>query len=364
MYRTIPAKSMKNNFNVIGVMSGTSLDGLDIAFCEFTKSGKRWSFNIHHSAVIRYPASFKQRLSNANHASAQDLMALDADLGKFIGNACYKFIQTNAVQPDFIASHGHTIFHQPQRGFTTQIGNGNAICAVTGIPVICDFRSLDVVRNGQGAPLVPAGDRSLFADHDICLNLGGIANLSAEVGGVRKAFDICFCNMPLNYVMNKVGREFDRGGVLSSTGKVNEKLLHDLQSIYRMWRKKRPSLGREQFDEFVKPLLDNRKITIPDKLATVSESAAMEIVAAAETMKGKSMLCTGGGAFNSFLISRILHHAEDAIAIVIPENDVVKFKEALVFAFLGVLRFRGETNCLSTVTGASRDSSGGVMIGF
>jgi anhydro-N-acetylmuramic acid kinase len=355
---------MKNNFNVIGVMSGTSLDGLDIASCEFHKTGKHWSFLIQHASLTPYPARFRQRLSDANRTSAQDLMTLDADLGKFIGKACHKFIQTNGVRPDFIASHGHTIFHQPHRGFTTQVGNGNAIHAAAGVPVICDFRSLDVMLGGQGAPLVPAGDRSLFADHDICLNMGGIANLSADVNGERKAFDICFCNMALNYLMNMTGKEFDKGGALSSTGEVNGRLLSDLQKIYRKWRTKRPSLGREQFDQFLKPLLDNKKIAMKDKLATATESAAMEIIAAAETMKGKSMLCTGGGTFNSFLVSRILHHAGDNISIVIPEDDVVKFKEALVFAFLGILRFRGEMNCLRSVTGATRDSSAGVMIGF
>jgi anhydro-N-acetylmuramic acid kinase len=355
---------MKNNFKVIGMMSGTSLDGLDIACCEFGKKGRRWDFTIERAEVIRYPRTVTQKISTAPALSAMDFEELDTWYGRFLGKACMKFMRDYNLAPDFIASHGHTIFHQPHRGFTTQIGNGNAIHAETGVPVICDFRSLDVLRGGQGAPLVPAGDRFLFNDYDICLNLGGIANLSAQLGGDRKAYDICFCNMALNFLMNSVEKEFDKGGEKSSLGRVDQSLLDDLRRVYRPWKKKRPSLGREIFDESVVPLLRKRRIPLNDKLATCTESAAIEIVEAAREMKGKSMLCTGGGAFNSFFMSRLLHHAGDDISIIIPDENIVKFKEALVFAFLGVLRFRREVNCFSSVTGASADSSGGVMIGF
>lgn len=355
---------MKNNYKVIGMMSGTSLDGLDIAYCEFEKQQTGWNFSVVHAAVIRYPRGLKEKLSTAHKLEAVDFMALDAELGRYIGKALKKFTEENAVSPEFIASHGHTIFHQPHLGFTTQIGNGNAIHAATGIPVICDFRSLDVSLGGQGAPLVPAGDRLLFAEHDTCLNLGGIANLSAEIEGERKAFDICFCNMTLNYLVSSLGKEYDKGGEISSSGEVDQPLLRDLGNLYRSIRKKRPSLGREMFESAVIPLLKKRRIPLQNKLATCTESTAIEIVNAAVQMNGKSMLCTGGGAFNSYLISRILEHAGDSISIIIPDDAIIKFKEALVFAFLGVLRTRGEVNCLRSVTGASRDNSGGVMIGF
>jgi anhydro-N-acetylmuramic acid kinase len=355
---------MKNNFKVIGMMSGTSLDGLDIAFCEFRKDKRSWDFEIQKAAVIRYPRTWGKRLSEAHLLSSEELMSLDSDFGKYLGQACRKFVLENGLDPEFICSHGHTVLHQPQRGFTLQIGNGNAIHAETGLPVVYDFRSLDVMHGGQGAPLVPAGDKFLFSDNEICLNLGGIANLSADVASSRKAFDICFCNMALNYLMGKKGKEYDHGGNFSSTGLVNEKLLRQLARVYRPLKKKRPSLGREMFEKWVKPLLDDKSISIEDKLATCTESAAIEIVEAAVGMKGKSMLCTGGGAFNSYLISRILDHSADRIAIIVPDEQIIKFKEALVFAFLGVLRVRGEVNCLSSVTGASKDSSGGVTIGF
>jgi anhydro-N-acetylmuramic acid kinase len=355
---------MKNNFKVIGMMSGTSLDGLDIAFCEFRKEKRTWDFEIRKSQVIRYPRTWLKRLSQAHLLNPEELMSLDSDFGKFLGQACRKFVTDNALDPQFICSHGHTVLHQPKRGFTLQIGNGNAIHAQTGLPVVYDFRSLDVMLGGEGAPLVPAGDRFLFSEQDICLNLGGIANLSATVGSERQAFDICFCNMSLNYLMGKKGKEYDRGGSLSSTGKVNEKLLGQLSRVYKPLRKKRPSLGREMFEKWVQPILDDKSISLQDKLATCTESTAIEIVEAAIGMKGRSMLCTGGGAFNSYLISRILDHSSDRISIIVPDEQIIKFKEALVFAFLGVLRVRGEVNCLSSVTGASKDSSGGVTIGF
>lgn len=355
---------MKNNYKVIGMMSGTSLDGLDIAYCEFEEKNGQWNFSVTQSAVIRYPGALKEKLTTAHKSGSADFMALDAELGRFLGKNVKQFIEKNRVAPEFVASHGHTVFHQPQRGFTTQIGNGNAIHAATGLPVICDFRSLDVALGGQGAPLVPVGDKLLFAEHDICLNLGGIANLSADIKGERKAYDICFCNMTLNYLMASIGKEYDKGGEMSSSGEIDQPLLKDLGTLYRSIRKKRPSLGREMFENSVIPLLKKRKIPLEDKLATCTESTAIEIMSAAAGMNGKSMLCTGGGAFNSFLISRILEHAGDNVSIIIPDDAIIKFKEAVVFAFLGVLRTRGEVNCLSSVTGASRDNSGGVMIGF
>jgi anhydro-N-acetylmuramic acid kinase len=355
---------MKNNFNVIGLMSGTSLDGLDIALCEFHKNRNKWDFSIRNSATVKYPSALSKKLAEAHQTTSENLMALDSELGKFFGKACLKFMETNSIKPDFIASHGHTILHRPDRGFTTQIGNGNAIHSVTGLPVVYDFRSLDVMLGGQGAPLVPIGDRLLFSEHDTCLNLGGIANLSSEVKSERHAFDICFCNMGLNYLMNSLGREFDRNGEKSSTGEVDSKLLGKLRQLYRPLKKKRPSLGRELFESAFQPLLARERISIENKLATFTESIAIEIVDAAVTMKGNSMLCSGGGVFNSFLISRILQHAGDSLTIIIPDKEIIKFKEALIFAFLGVLSVRGEHNALASVTGATRDSSGGVKIGF
>jgi anhydro-N-acetylmuramic acid kinase len=268
------------------------------------------------------------------------------------------------LRADFIASHGHTIFHQPQKGFTYQLGSGQALQTSSGLPVVYDFRSLDVLLGGQGAPLVPIGDRHLFGDFDVCLNLGGIANLSLERGKDRIAFDICFCNSGSNLLIAEIGKSFDDKGQRAATGEVNSKLLNQLQKLYGKLRAKRPSLGRELFEASFKPLLENSGISLEDKLATWTESAAIEIITSLPADKKVFVLCTGGGAFNSFLMSRILHHASDNVSLIIPSDEVVKFKEALVFAFLGVLRVRGEVNCLKSVTGARTNSSSGLLVGL
>jgi anhydro-N-acetylmuramic acid kinase len=352
-------------YTAIGLMSGTSLDGLDIVCCTFKKITSGWEYEIEKGETIKYDASWLKKLSTAHLLSGEDLMGLDAAYGKYIANAVTKFISKHKLKADFIASHGHTIFHQPEKGFTYQLGNGKTIHAVTGLPVVYDFRTLDVALGGEGAPLVPAGDKFLFSEYDICLNLGGIANLSSDVKKQRIAYDITFCNMGLNYLMSIIGKEFDKGGEMASEGEINKSLLNKLTKINAKFRAKRPSLGREIFEKQIQSLADDKVIPLKDKLRTFVESSATEIAfAILELKKNAKVLCTGGGAFNSFLISRILEHCGDDATLIIPEDEVVKFKEAVVFAFLGMLRTRNEVNCLKSVTGASRDSSGGMIVGF
>lgn len=355
----------KQRYKVIGLMSGTSLDGLDIAACTIEHAAKGWSFKIHHAETIRYAASWVKKLAGAHLLPSGNLIETDIRYGKLIGSAVVKFMNEKKFRPDFISSHGHTIFHQPSKGFTYQMGNGNAIHAVTGLPVVCDFRSMDVLRGGEGAPLVPAGDKFLFSGYDICLNLGGIANLSMEVHRERIAFDVCFTNMALNYLALKAGKKFDPNGQMAGAGDVNRILLRKLNTLYKKFRHNRPSLGREIFEEKIRPLLDDDAVPLRDRLATLTESAAHEIARAIPAnRKIRKVLCTGGGAFNSFLISRILELGGDRLTLILPDEDIIKFKEAVVFAFLGVLRVRDEVNCLKSVTGATRDSSAGVLVGF
>ena len=355
----------KEKYHVLGLMSGTSLDGLDIAFCTFTKNQNSWKFAINEAATIPYSKAWHKRLAEAHSLDAPELVRTDVEYGKYLGEQCLAFLSANRLKPDFITSHGHTIFHQPQKSFTLQIGNGNALYAVTNIPVVCDLRSMDVMRGGQGAPLVPAGDQWLFNDYDVCLNLGGIANLSTEIKKQRIAFDVCFVNMGLNYLAEKVGKKFDRNGMLAAEGEVNAKLLSRLNNVYTRLRKRRPSLGREIFEKSVRPLLDDSSISVHDALRTVTEAAAFEIIETVRALrKNARVLCTGGGTFNSFLVSRMLEIGGDDVTLIIPDDDIIKFKEALVFAFLGVLRVRDEVNCLKSVTGAVQDSSGGILVGF
>jgi anhydro-N-acetylmuramic acid kinase len=356
----------KNNYKVIGLMSGTSLDGLDVAYCQFSKAGKVWKYEILRATTIDYTAAWTQRISSAHHLSGEDLVSLNVAYGKLLGKLCKDFIQRNKIgKVDFIASHGHTIFHQPAKGFTYQIGDGSAIYAECGVPVVYDFRSLDVMRGGQGAPLVPAGDKVLFSNYDVCLNLGGIANLSIDIRKQRKAYDICFANMGLNHLARQANKKYDAGGAMAEKGDLNVRMLQALNKIYEDMRLIRPSLGRELFEEKILGVLNDEKISLNDRLRTCTESIAMEIVKAVTAYHRKlNVLCTGGGAFNSFLISKLLEHGGDDVSWIVPDENVVKYKEALVFAFLGVLRARREVNCLKSVTGALSDSSSGVLAGF
>jgi len=346
-------------------MSGTSLDGVDIACCTF-QFDNGWTFSLESAQTIPYPVAWSNKLKNAHTLSAEKLLALDSEYGTYLGSLCNAFSKKNKIKNlHFIASHGHTIFHQPENKFTLQIGNGNALHAATSFPVINDFRSLDVLYGGQGAPLVPIGDKYLFSEYDVCLNLGGIANLSLYHKKDRIAYDVCFLNMGLNYLAQKIRKPYDAAGGRASNGEINNALLKKLDNVYAGTRGKRPSLGRELFEKKIQPLLDNKSISSEDKLRTFTESAASEIVNAIKKYgNNQTVLCTGGGTFNTFLIYRMVELAGDDITFVIPENDIINFKEAIVFGFLGVLRIRNEANSLKSVTGASQDSSGGVMIGF
>lgn len=345
-------------------MSGTSLDGLDIAYCHFTNQKIRWKYSIKTATTIKYSKTWIKKLASAHKLLGEELLTLDMEYGAFLGEACKQFIEQHNIKVDFIASHGHTIFHQPAKRITYQIGNGNAIHATCGIPVIYDFRNLDVQLGGEGAPLVPVGDKLLFSEYDVCLNLGGIANLSMENAG-RVAYDVCFMNMGLNYLAEKVGKPFDEGGRLASRGTVNNRMAAKLNKVYSAMRMKRPSLSREIFEKQIKPILESIEISIEDKLCTFTESSAREIAhAIVSGKKNVKVLCTGGGTFNAFFVSCLLEHCGDSAGLIIPEEEVVKYKEALVFSFLGVLRLQRQVNCLRSVTGASHDSCSGVIIGM
>lgn len=355
----------RNKYKVIGLMSGTSLDGLDIVYCKI-KVEKKIKFKILFTTTKKYTPDWKTKLSSAHTLTASQLFSLDHFYGQYLAKATLDFIKENKIKDvDFIASHGHTIFHQPKNGFTYQLGSGQTIHDVSGLPVVFDFRSLDVIRGGEGAPLVPIGDRYFFSEYDICLNLGGIANLSMEYKGKRIAFDFCFANMGLNFLSAKVRKEFDKNGRLASSGAIDETMLKQLESVYVPLRKSRPSLGREGFEKSIQSILNNDAIPLQNRLRTFCESIAIETANAIPTKKNKmKLLVTGGGALNSFLIQTLKAKLKDRVEVVIPQKQVIEFKEAVVFALLGVLRVRGEVNCLKSVTGASKDSSGGVMVGF
>lgn len=356
----------KNKFRVIGLMSGTSLDGLDIAYCKLIHKKKKWKFEIVKATTLKYSPVWRKKLLSAHLLQAEDLLALHSEYGIFLGKTSREFMRKSKIEKiDFIASHGHTIFHQPKRNFTFQLGDGNSIHAVSKLPVVFDFRSQDVALGGEGAPLVPIGDRYLFHSFDICLNLGGISNLSMEIEEERIAFDICFVNMGLNYLAQLNGKEYDEKGAWAAKGNIHAALLQKLNKAYQGLRKGRPSLGREGFEKLIQPLLNDKKISLNDRLRTFCESIAIEIAAAIPSSKRNlKLLATGGGALNTFLIQLLSERLKGNVKLIVPEKKIIDFKEALVFALLGALRMRNEVNVLKSVTGAKQDSSSGAIIGF
>lgn len=339
----------------IGLMSGTSLDGVDIVYVRFDKEDE-YSFDIIYSKTISYSNSWKQELKNAFSQSKEELNLLDIEYGKFLGNLVNDFIVKYEIKElDFIASHGHTIFHKPNEGYTLQIGDGNTISQITGHKVVCDFRTQDVELGGQGAPLVPIGDELLFSEYGYCLNLGGFANISFEHNNERIAFDICPVNIVMNFYANKKGLEYDDKGILASKGKIDTLLLLELNEIdfYKSLQPK--SLGYEFVVSDVFPMIEKYNIEIEDVLRTFVQHIVVQISNKINS-PGK-LLITGGGAFNAFLINELKKMISNEI--VVPNETITNYKEALIFSFLGMLRIDNQTNCLKSVTGAKKDHSSG-----
>lgn len=345
----------------IGLMSGTSLDGLDIAYCHFDYTDK-WNFELLASHTYPYPSEWKEKLSRLEQKSAWEYAKANVDLGHYFGRKVNEFKQQYRVEKlDFIASHGHTIFHRPDIGITTQIGDIDSIAAETGHLVVGNFRTFDVALGGQGAPLVPIGDQLLFADYDGCLNLGGFSNISFNNDGKRLAFDISPCNMILNLLANQMGMDYDRDGLMAKGGTMIEELFEELNSLEYYSRKAPKSLGKEWLVEEFLPIIPNN-ISTADLLRTTTEHIACQIATVINSHRLQSIMITGGGALNTFLIECISRHCP-LTKVVIPSAEVINYKEAIIFAFLGVLRISGDNNCLSSVTGAKADNCGGNISG-
>ena len=344
-------------FKVLGLMSGTSLDGLDLALCTFDIIDDIWSFSIERAETIKYSKQLLAKLIEAPKMRAEQFALLDSDLGKFFAKTVVKFLGNENI--DLIASHGHTIFQQPEINFTKQIGAGAAIYAATGIPTACDFRAVDVFLGGQGAPLVPLGDQILFSEHDYCINLGGIANISYVEGDTMKAYDICPVNQVFNYVAEKFNKEYDDSGEIAKKGVLNIGLFQRLNDkpFYAIPPPK--SLGREWVEEEVLNEINN--YSLEDFQRTFAEHVAYQIVTSIKG-DGKSILLTGGGAYNDFLIS-LLKQKLVGHKVIVPQPAIIDFKEALIFAFLGIQGALGNITSLSSVTGASRDSLSMAMYG-
>lgn len=348
---------LSKKYSVLGVMSGTSLDGIDFCWVKFHNK-KGWQFEIKHAETIAYSLKWKNKLQSAHLLSSAKLHELNREYSLFLSKKIAEFISYNTItELDFISSHGHTVLHQPHLGITLQIGNLMEITQFINVPIICDFRSQDVQLGGQGAPLVPMGDQLLFNEYTYCLNLGGFANISFQEKDQRIAFDICPVNIVLNYYAEKLGFDFDKDGEIAKKNEPHEPLLYALNQL-EFYQKNYPkSLGKEWVESDFTPIIEKFDLPTETIISTLTHHAAFQINKVIQP--NSTLLVTGGGAFNTYLISHLQKDA--SVQLVLPSNYLINFKEALIFALLGVLRFRGETNVLSSVTGASTNHSSGII---
>ena len=407
-------------YKVIGLMSGSSLDGLDIVYVHLQESAstikdgpRKWEFTILHADTYPYTEEWRNRLATARDLSAGEYLLLHTAYGNYLGEQVLRFIEKHNLhyQVQLISSHGHTTFHLPQQKMTAQLGDGAALAATTKINVVSDLRAMDVALGGQGAPIVPVGERMLLGDYGFFLNLGGIANVSAhgargigqgdsgagsqESAGKFVAFDVCPANRVLNELAALAGREFDAGGEIAARGQVAEGLLQQLNALPYYGQPYPKSLANEFGTETVLPMVlgamgradgtgrqtagakeggwtvgaseggQAAGLSTEDALRTYVEHIAVQVRLAVEGMLqvgGGRMLVTGGGAHNTFLMDRLRELlAPLNIEVFVPDSQLVDYKEALVMALIGVLRWREENNVFASVTGASRDSIGGAV---
>jgi anhydro-N-acetylmuramic acid kinase len=346
-------------YAVVGMMSGTSMDGMDLVLCRFSRNKKEWHFHIEKAVTYDYTPEWTTNLNEAFRLSAGEFLLLHNAYGRLIGDHVTQFLKENNLSADLVASHGHTIFHQPEKLFTYQLGEGASIVSRCNVTTVSDFRTMDVALGGQGAPLVPIGDELLFSQYGYCLNLGGFANVSNRHEGKRIAFDICPVNIVLNELSRRKGKEYDKGGQIGRSGIPHPQLVEELNSLEYYLQTAPKSLGREWVEKSYLPLLDKFNLPLENIMSSVYEHISQQIGSYLDHSGPGEVLVTGGGAFNNFLIEKI--QSQTKSNLVIPDEQLVKFKEALIFAFLGLLRFLNETNCLSSVTGAMRDSSSGII---
>jgi len=363
-------------YRVIGLMSGSSLDGLDIAFAEFHETAGSWSYTLRHASCYEYSPEWLEKLKSATSLNALDYHLLDAEYGHYLGAQVNRFIDEHDIhyQVQLISSHGHTTFHVPEKKMTAQLGNGAAIAVVTGINVVSDLRAADVALGGQGAPIVPIGEQLLLGDYLFFLNLGGIANISFNDPENYIAFDVCPANRVLNMLAKGGGKTFDDGGQIAEKGSVIESLLNLLNDLPYYSLPYPKSLSNNFGTDIVFPLINERNYDYDDALRTYVEHICEQVVKAVESLQsefrlrtisrlaGQKMLITGGGAKNSFLISRLTTMLSRLnVPVEIPSDELADYKEAIIMGLIGVLRWREENNTLASVTGATRNSIGGAV---
>lgn len=357
--------SLEKEYKVIGVMSGSSLDGLDLAYCTFKFGPDGCEYKILHADCIPLADGWFSRLKNISDASGKELMQTNADLGRYFAEKINEFIIRYKLfgKVDLISTHGHTVYHFPELDFTTQIGDGAHIAAITGIKTASNFRSMDIAYGGQGTPIVPIGDMMLFGQYKYCLNIGGIANISVKLNGKIIAYDICVANQVLNFYAAQAKKPYDENGDMARSGMVHSSLFDQLQDLPFYEKNYPKSLDNSFTRKDLIPMINQYDISLEDKLRTFTEHIAFQIAHEIKRFpikhENESMLITGGGAFNRFLVECIQTHSE--IKIDLPDPQIIEYKEALIIALMGVLRQEEQENVLQSVTGAQKDNIGGVI---
>ena len=353
---TLNLKKTDSPIRVLGLMSGTSMDGLDMALCEFNSPTKP-VYRLLKAKTLPYSSAQRTRLQHSTSLDGASLLQYHAQYAAWVARQVKTFLGSNKVR--LIAFHGPTLFHQPKANLSFQLGSGAVLAALTQTPVVSDFRALDVALGGEGAPLVPQGDRDLFSAYPACLNIGGFANISMQVRGQRRAFDIVPVNYALNRLCAELKKPYDRNGGFAAQGHVLKPLFKALNANPFYAQTGPKSLGREWFDAQVWPLLNNSDYEVKDRIRTFTEHSAYQIARVIKRYRLQQILVTGGGTLNQSLLKYINRYA--ACELMVPERPLIHFKEALVFAWLGLLRFEHKNNTLKSVTGAKKNSSGGAL---
>lgn len=357
--RQIQRLFLKKQLNILGIMAGSSMDGVDVAYCQFSSINKQIHYQIIKTTTFLYSSTILELLRDVRTISAEKFFEYDVMYGKWIAKKIHQWIKKNNLKPDAIAMHGHTVFHYPEKGFSVQLGNASFIASVCKIPVVHNFRSNDIALGGQGAPLVPIGDKLLFHQYDACINIGGIANVFIQK--TNCAYDICIANMALNYFAQKLNKPYDKDGKIAQSGKVNENLFQALNQLSFFRQKPPKSLNREYFENIYLPIIEKYSLSEKDIMATLVEHIGFQISKSIQSSHIKSVLITGGGAFNSYLIKKISGYTKNKI-ILVPDKQIVKYKEALIFALLGYLRINNQYGNIKEATGAKVNTICGEIV--
>ena len=349
-------------------MSGSSLDGLDLVYAHLHETGGKWSYEIIAAECYAYPSEWISRLQGSVHLPAGDYLLLHTEYGHYIGGQVNKFIEAYDLhhKVHLVASHGHTSFHLPGKRMTAQLGDGAAIAAATCLPVVSDLRAMDIAFGGQGAPIVPIGQKLLFPEYDLFLNIGGIANISCKKDGSYTAFDVCPANRVLNILVEERNMQYDEDGKIAASGQINTTLLDKLNDLEYYKQLHPKSLSNTFGTDIILPIIHQQNISLEDSLRTYVEHIVLQIkqaiVNSTFNIQHSTLFITGGGALNAFLVSRLQEQlAALNVEVILPEKNIIHYKEALIMALIGILRWREEDNVLAEATGASRSSIGGAL---